>query len=133
MDNRLELLEKWEEVYKKGLLTFWLLLILDEQSAYPYEMSEALRNISQNSISADEKSIYRALSRFEKLGMVRSEMKGSSIGPSRRYYSLTQLGVQMLADFIRRNIRIFEDPQIVYRMQVVMNRAEGEDDTNDHN
>jgi len=33
------LLENWEGVYKKGLLTFWLLLLLDEKPCYPYEMS----------------------------------------------------------------------------------------------
>lgn len=133
MVNRAELMQKWEETYKKGLLTFWVLLLLHERSAYPYEMSAALRDISQETISADEKSIYRALSRFEKMGIVRSELRESSIGPFRRYYSLTEPGVQLLADFIRRNIKIFENPLVADRVQRVLNGARQKEDDNDHN
>jgi hypothetical protein len=34
-----DLLTKWEESYKKGLLSFWILLLLYERPSYPYEMS----------------------------------------------------------------------------------------------
>ena len=133
MVNRAELLQKWEDTYKKGLLTFWLLLLLHERSAYPYEMSEALRKISQETITADEKSIYRALGRFEKMEIVGSELRESSIGPSRRYYSLTEPGIQLLADFIRRNIKIFENPLVADRVEGVLNGAHQKKDDNDHN
>ena len=39
-----ELLKKWEEAYKKGLLSFWLLLLLYDQPAYAYELGAQLRN-----------------------------------------------------------------------------------------
>ena len=123
MESKSELLEKWEEAYKKGLLTFWLLLLLHERPAYSYEMTESLREISQETMSADEKSIYRALSRFETMGMVRSEMQDSSIGPPRRYYSLTKMGTQLLAEFVRRNILIFEKPKVAERIRTVLDGA----------
>jgi PadR family transcriptional regulator, regulatory protein PadR len=115
-----DLLTKWEEVYKKGLLSFWLLLLLHERSSYPYEIGQTIRDFSQNTISADENSIYRALNRFEALGVVSSALQPSDSGPARRYYHLTQSGNQLLADFIRRNILIFSTPSISERIQAVL-------------
>ncbi|MGB7539786.1 MAG: PadR family transcriptional regulator, partial [Anaerolineales bacterium] len=62
-----DLLKNWEEVYKKGLLTFWLLLFLHERPAYAYEASAAIGELSNGTILADENSMYRALNRFESL------------------------------------------------------------------
>ena len=76
-------------IYKKGLLSFWILLLLHERSSYPFEMKPLIEEISQGTISADDNSIYRALNRFQEVGIVSSETQPSSQGPSRRYYSLT--------------------------------------------
>ena len=118
-----ELLSNWEDVYKKGLLTFWLLLFLHERPAYAYEAKTAVEQLSQGTISADENSIYRALNRFEDFGLVGSELRDSEIGPKRRYYRLTRVGTKLLAGFIRRNILIFEHPTIHERIQAVLNDA----------
>jgi DNA-binding PadR family transcriptional regulator len=115
-----ELLRNWEEVYKKGLLTFWLLLFLYERPAYAYEASSAVGDLSQGTISADENSMYRALKRFESLGIVKSELQQSNLGPSRKYYSLTETGVSLLAKFIQRNILVFEEPSIQERIQAIL-------------
>lgn len=118
-----ELLEKWEEVYKRGLLSFWLLLLLHQRPSYPYEMGQAIADLSQGSISVDDNSIYRALSRFEDMGAVTSEFRQSDVGPPRRYYSLTNRGVSLLAEFIRRNILVFESKPVSERIQSVLNDA----------
>jgi len=115
-----DLLKNWEEVYKKGLLTFWILLFLHKRPAYAYEASAAIRDLSKGTILADENSMYRALNRFESLGVVQSELKQSSIGPSRRYYCLTQTGISLLSRFIQRNILVFETPGISERIQAVL-------------
>jgi DNA-binding PadR family transcriptional regulator len=47
------LLEQWESVYKKGWLTFWLLLLLRERPMYVFEMGEALADVSQGTVTAD--------------------------------------------------------------------------------
>ena len=86
-----ELLNKWEETYKKGLLSFWILLLLYERPSYPYEMSAEVSKISQGTISVDDNSIYRALNRFESVGIVKSELQQSNTGPQRRYFSLTKI------------------------------------------
>ena len=36
------LLNQWEETYKKGLLSFWLLLLLSRRKAYPREIKGML-------------------------------------------------------------------------------------------
>jgi PadR family transcriptional regulator PadR len=114
------LLETWEGNYKKGLLTFWLLLILFEREAYAFEMSTLVADVSHGTISADENSIYRALNRFEDLNIVASSWRESNIGPRRRYYRLTTKGVEMLRAFIRRNILLFQNAEVSKRIQSVL-------------
>lgn len=115
-----ELLKKWEEAYKKGLLSFWLLLLLYEKPAYAYELGTAVSEVSQGTVSADEKSIYRALTRFQSLGLVQSELQVSKIGPQRRYYRLTEMGKALLTEFTRRNILVFESPSVTERILAVL-------------
>jgi PadR family transcriptional regulator PadR len=123
LDEIERLLLKWEQVYKKGLLTFWLLLLLNERAAYAYEVNNEVQKISQGTISADNNSIYRALSRFEVLGIVKSDLRQSDIGPARKYYSLTENGVNLLGKFIQRNILLFETPPMAERIQSVLKGA----------
>jgi len=111
-----DLLNKWEETYKKGLLSFWILLLLYERPSYPYEMSAEIAKISQGTISVDDNSIYRALNRFESVGIVQSELQQSSTGPQRKYYSLTNTGKTLLAEFTKRNIQVFETPSVSERI-----------------
>ena len=115
-----ELLATWEGNYKKGLLTFWLLLILHEREAYAFEMSTLIAGLSRETIVADDNSIYRALKRFEEIGVVSSTWRASDIGPKRRYYQLSELGLQLLHAFITRNISLFNEEEIARRIQAVM-------------
>ena len=114
------LLENWESVYKKGLLTFWLLLLLDEKPCYPYEMSAEVTRLSEGMISADGNSVYRAVSRFEEMGLVLSQSGESQLGPPRKYYRLTDDGRGLLRLFIERNILIFQHPVVAERIQHVL-------------
>lgn len=118
-----DLLTKWEESYKKGLLSFWILLLLYERSSYPYEMSAEVTKISQDTISVDDNSIYRALNRFESVDIVTSELQQSSTGPQRRYYSLTDKGKALLTQFIQRNIQVFATPAVSQRIATVLQNS----------
>jgi len=113
------LLAQWESNYKKGLLSFWILLLLSERPSYPFEMRALVEHISQGSISADENSLYRALGRFQDVGLVASETRPSSQGPDRRYYALTPKGERLLKRFIERNIRVFETPAVARRLEAI--------------
>ena len=117
-ENKLELLlTQWEGTYKKGLLSFWLLLLLSQRKAYPYEMKAAIEELSQNTISADENSIYRALKRLAQFGVVDSQVQPSESGPDRRYFFLTDLGQELLVRFISRNILVFQHPVVADLIQ----------------
>ena len=111
-----KLLEQWEGVYKKGLLTFWVLLLLHERPMCVFEMGQALEAISRGTMTADERSLYRALRRFEWAGFVESEWQDSDVGPRRRYYRLSELGTELLRRFTRRNILLFQEPGVVERL-----------------
>ncbi len=117
------LLAQWEETYKKGLLTFWLLLLLSQRKAYPYEMKNEILALSQNSVSADENSIYRALNRLAQSGLVGSELQPSETGPSRRYFFLTDQGRTLLSRFINRNILIFQNPAVAGSIKKVLSTS----------
>lgn len=123
IDDFSDLLTKWEENYKKGLLSFWILLLLYERPSYPYEMSAEVAKISQGTLSVDDNSIYRALNRFETAGIVKSELQQSSAGPQRKYYSLTAMGKHLLTEFIQRNIQVFETPSVSERIANVLQNS----------
>ena len=117
-DSELQpLLSQWEETYKKGLFSFWLLLLLAGRRAYPYEIRSAIQAMSHGTIDADDNSIYRALARLAESGIVESQVLPSESGPSRRYYSLTALGRELLRSFISRNILVFEQPDVAQLIQ----------------
>ena len=118
--NIRDLLDRWEESYKKGLLSFWLLLLLHERPAYAFEMRTRVENLSHGTISADDNSIYRALNRFAEIGVVNSELQASTQGPARRYYSLTGQGQELLRCFVERNILLFRDEEVEQRVEKVM-------------
>jgi PadR family transcriptional regulator PadR len=118
-----ELLQQWEANYKKGLLSFWILLLLAERPAYPFEMGTLIEEISQGNMSADDNSLYRALNRFQSLGIVTSQTQPSRQGPYRRYYTLTDQGRRLLERFIQRNILIFETPAVADRIRSVSSGA----------
>jgi DNA-binding PadR family transcriptional regulator len=118
-----ELLLAWDASYKKGLLTFWLLLLLHGRESYAFEMTRLVAEASQSTITADENSIYRALNRFEGLGIVASAWHESDLGPPRRYYHLTGTGLELLRAFIRRNILVFQSKEVAGRIKSVMDGA----------
>lgn len=115
-----KVLLQWEEVYKRGLVTFWMLLLLSQREMYAYEMRAAIVEISQQTVDVDDNSIYRALRRFTEAGLVRSDVRSSETGPPRRYFTLTSAGQALLTSFIERNLLVFQSPTVVKRMQQVM-------------
>ena len=118
------LLDQWEGTYKKGLLTFWLLLLLHERPMYVFEMGQALVDASQGTITADGKSLYRALRRFERIGLVESAWLSTKVGPRRRYYHLSGLGTELLRRFIQRNLLVLQDPAVAKRLAAVIERPD---------
>lgn len=106
-----ELLNAWEETYKKGQLTLWIFLALKEGPKYVNELQETIELFSKGTIRAEEQSLYRTLRKFYHLKMVDFSSGKGHKGPDRKYYHLTPLGQSLLQSFIERNILLFfEDP-----------------------
>lgn len=74
--------------FKKGVLDICVLSVLKKKDRYGYEL---VQRISKD-ISITEGTIYPILRRLKNEGYLRTYLKESSEGPSRKYYSLTQKG-----------------------------------------
>ncbi len=109
---RQELLEAWEETYKKGQLSFWLFLALKEGEKYTDEIRAFISGSTRGTLTCEEQSLYRTLRKYRELGMVDFRTGPGAGGPERKYYFLTALGSELLRRFTERNIMLFYDPQI---------------------
>lgn len=102
-----KLLCAWEDVYKKGQLTFWMLLALKEKPRYVDEIKQFVEESTRGSFTCEEMSLYRSLRKFYDLEIVDYEHKEGNKGPDRKYYFLTKLGKELLEEFVERNIKLF--------------------------
>lgn len=107
-----ELLYSWEETYKKGQLTLWIFLSLKDGEKYVDEIKQFVESASKNTITCEEQSLYRALRKFEYVDILKYELKKGNKGPERKYYYLTELGQNLLNQFIKRNIQLFYSNEI---------------------
>ena len=113
-----ELLDTWENTYKKGQLTFWLLLSLRDKSRYASEIKEFIETITEKTITCEDQSVYRALRKFHDLEIVEYSLGEGNRGPERKYYRLTPLGQELLEEFIKRNIRILFNKELAELIRV---------------
>ncbi len=86
MSNRSQLL--------KGILDGCVLAVIEIEPVYGYELSQKLLNIGLADVS--EGTIYPILLRLQKNGLIRGEMRPSDSGPNRKYYFLTEAGLEAL-------------------------------------
>jgi PadR family transcriptional regulator, regulatory protein PadR len=118
MDKYTEkLLSGWEETYKKGQLTFWLLLSIREERKYLDEIIEFVKKSTKGTISCEEQSVYRAFRKFYDAEIVDFEYREGNKGPDRKYYFLTPIGKELLEQFINRNMLIFYEPEIASKLR----------------
>jgi DNA-binding PadR family transcriptional regulator len=81
----------------KGHLDGMLLAALEESPQHGYAIMEALRAGSDGQFDLPTGTIYPALHRLERAGLVRTTWSGEG-GRRRRLYELTPPGRRMLAD-----------------------------------
>ena len=108
-----ELLNAWEETYKKGQLTFWVFLALKESNKCVEDIKEFVEKVSEGTMSCEEQSLYRNLRKFQHLEIVAYENRKVSKGPDRKYYYLTDNGRELFKRFVERNILIFTREKII--------------------
>lgn len=81
----------------KGNLDLILLSILEEQPKYGLEIINEAKNRTDGYFDFKEGSLYPALHRLEKAGLLKADfMPSDRGGPRRRYYKLTDKGAKEL-------------------------------------
>ncbi len=108
-----KLLEGWEEVYKKGQLTLWILLALKDSEKHMAEVKQFIANATNGTLTADDQSMYRALRRYYDTELVTYRTIPGDGGPELKLYRLSAVGSNVLAAFLDRNIAsVFYQPEI---------------------
>lgn len=113
-----DLLVAWEDTYKKGQLTLWIFLALIDGDKYMNEIKSFIEEYSENSISCEDQSLYRALRKFEHVNMIESVPGKGNKGPDRKYYMMTTLGLEIFNEFTRRNIKLFYNKKLMELMNI---------------
>lgn len=80
---------------RKGVLEFCILSILSNGDAYP---SEIIERMKQAKLIVVEGTLYPLLTRLKNTGLLSYRWEESNSGPPRKYYKLTELGIQFLKE-----------------------------------
>jgi len=77
---------------RRGSTRVLVLSLLQEEPMYGYQLSKELRRRSRGYFGFKEGTLYPALHRMEKEGLLRGRWQVVEEGPSRKYYHLTDKG-----------------------------------------
>jgi PadR family transcriptional regulator PadR len=109
-----------ENDLRRGSVQALILGLLHERPMYGYQLSKELQRRSQGYFEFREGTLYPALHRMEREGLVRGEWQVVEEGPSRKYYSLTDKG---RAELLRSQS---EWTTFAERLLSVLGRSNGE-------
>lgn len=99
------LVADWDDAYKKGQLTLWILLAVLDGKKYAAQITEFMKKATDGNFEVKEQSLYRALRRFDSMGLVQvTEEQSPSSGPKRKYYELTPPGEVVLGRFVKLQV-----------------------------
>ncbi|HYN88936.1 MAG TPA: PadR family transcriptional regulator [Ardenticatenaceae bacterium] len=83
---------------RSGSTTILVLALLQEEPMYGYQIVKELARRSEGYFQFKEGTLYPALHRLERDGLIRGEWRAEAGGPQRKYYVLTDAGRAELAD-----------------------------------
>jgi DNA-binding PadR family transcriptional regulator len=86
----------------RGVVEPLLLFLIGELPMYGYQIIKELEKRSQGYFKVRESTIYSALRRLEKEGLVLSSWQRGAQRQKRRCYELTEKGRQILAEQLNR-------------------------------
>lgn len=81
----------------KGVLEGSILEIISRKATYGYDITQQLRKLGFEDVV--EGTVYTILVRLEKNGFLGAEKVPSEAGPPRKFYTLTNLGLEELKLF----------------------------------
>ena len=88
--------EGWITQWRKGLMEYGVLLVLNRGEGYGYEIVQALQQ--EQALVVSESTVYPILNRLRAEKFLKVRDVPSAAGPPRRYFSLTALGRARLAE-----------------------------------
>ena len=107
-----DLTRKFRKELMTGLSSLVLLLVIEQSGTemYGYEIAKAMRLDDDNPIFK-QGAIYPVLRSLHAAGLLDSRLEASQFGPPRRYYQITALGRETLAEWLIawRDMRQFVD------------------------
>ena len=71
-----------------------ILNLLLQQDSYGYEISKEIQSRTNNKYSMKETTLYSAMTRMEKNGLIASYYGNETFGRRRTYYTITHEGIQ---------------------------------------
>lgn len=88
-------IENTKAQMRKGVLEFCILSILSHGDAYPSEIIERMKGAK---LIVVEGTLYPLLTRLKNMGLLSYRWEESTSGPPRKYYKLTPVGEEFLAE-----------------------------------
>lgn len=96
----IEFIDKWQSQVKKGTLSFIVLLVLNENEIYGYELIEKIKSLTNLEIA--EGTLYPLMNRLKTDNLLGSKWVEQQTGIPRKYYFLTEIGTQTLQEMKAR-------------------------------
>ncbi len=81
----------------KGVIECCVLEIISRSPTYGYDITQQLRSFGFTDVV--EGTVYTILVRLERSELVVTEKRPSELGPPRKFYALTDLGIEELRTF----------------------------------
>jgi PadR family transcriptional regulator PadR len=107
------LVRKFQKELNSGLVGLVLLSVLDRASSdlYGYQIAKQLQGMSEGGSPMKQGALYPVLRALSANGLLASRVVPSYAGPPRRYYRITGLGRETLANWLAawKNTRDFVD------------------------
>lgn len=93
-----KILEKYKKSFFSGLYAFMILLTIrnKRRPTYGYEIAKDIEERTNGFIKLTMGTLYPILKKLEKDGVLESRWAESEDGPPRKYYTLTETGLQFL-------------------------------------
>jgi PadR family transcriptional regulator PadR len=87
---------------RTGSTAVMILRLLADKPMYGYQMVKELQVRSEGYFDLEQGTLYPALHRLEKDGLVHSKWEVVTDGPSRKYYYITETGQETLENSARQ-------------------------------
>jgi len=98
--NVLEEIERWSKEIKRGAASLAIVAVLDEQTAYGYEIVKTLGERA-SFLQLEQGTVYPLLRRLEKRKLLASEWNYDDPTKPKKYYNLTadgKMALQMMTE-----------------------------------